>query len=149
MIIKHLKPEPIFYDFIGRNGWELKYNETIEIPDNIAVTEGFQKSVANGFIEVISFDDGDYDFVVQRELTTTAGGNYYSDRFDVSSAGQTIFPLLHTPKDPNQVECVANGINQKIGLTEDYYINNNELVWNNKDFVLNPGDWLIVSYYGV
>ena len=151
MIIRHIKPEPIFYDWIGKNGWRLVLNQEIEVPDEYAFLEKFRAAFAEGHFIIISFNDDDLDAVVQKELKDAIGGGgpgggdfFHVDKFPVTVFGQTVFPLSKVPTNVNKVVLIVSGIPQEYGV--DYSVVGSVLTWLDNDFQLETSDWVQIIY---
>lgn len=149
MRIQHKITTPVFYDWIGKNGWSLSLNEIIEVPDEYALLEKFRSAYAEGYFDVLDFNEDDFDIVIQKELKEAGGGGgsgdeFQVDKFSVTAPGQTNFSLSKTPTNNNKVVCIISGIPQEPIL--DYYVVGTTLVYTERHFVLDVTDWVEAIY---
>lgn len=69
-----------------------------------------------------------------------------TDKFVVTSNGQTNFTLTETPVDVSDVKMVVNGSTQRHGSSDDFVVSGTLVTWLNNDFTLAIGDTVEFSY---
>jgi hypothetical protein len=84
MILRHIKADPVFYPWIGKNGAELENLETVTVPDEYRATDAVQKAIDDGWIEVVSYDSTDQSFAMQGELAAAAAAEVTYENLDTN-----------------------------------------------------------------
>jgi len=68
MIIKNISGKDRFFGYLGKVGMWIRNNETEDVPDETTLIPQFRSDKDNSVIEIISYNDNDYDYVVQKEM---------------------------------------------------------------------------------